>query len=255
MPLVEEIVELLGPRAQEKGHRDRLRHRRAAAGHGDGRSIAAAPGAAQPGGQRDQVHRRAAASASWSSAARRRTKSRSRCATPASASLPDQQARIFLEFEQADEGSGRKFGGSGLGLAISRRIVERWAAASPWKARPGAARRSAFAVPLPRSGTAPAFEPPDLAGLSRDDRRIAFDRSVHAGAPAGAMGRGGVACGGAPGIGERRRNRRPRIKRRNGRSAAIDRRRDASRDASSWSRRASGTACWRSAPPAPPAIW
>src|SRR6202012_1215939 len=36
----------------------------------------------------------------------------------------EDQARIFLEFEQVDNGAARKFGGTGLGLSISRRIIE-----------------------------------------------------------------------------------------------------------------------------------
>jgi signal transduction histidine kinase/CheY-like chemotaxis protein len=78
---------------------------------------------------------------------------------------PDAQARIFEEFEQADDGMTRKFGGTGLGLAISRRIVERMGGSVSLDSVPGEGSVFRFTVPLPRvveAGAAP-FTAPNLA--------------------------------------------------------------------------------------------
>jgi PAS domain S-box-containing protein len=79
---------------------------------------------------------------------------------------PDKQARIFLEFEQAEGGMDRKFGGTGLGLAISRRIVERMGGRIEVTSTPGHGSTFRFALPLPPSegATVQAFTAPDLAG-------------------------------------------------------------------------------------------
>jgi PAS domain S-box-containing protein len=81
---------------------------------------------------------------------------------------PDEQDRIFLEFEQADSGAGRKFGGTGLGLAISKRIVDRMGGSIAVDSAPGAGSTFRVSIPLPRSGAAAAVSPdiarPDLAG-------------------------------------------------------------------------------------------
>ncbi len=79
---------------------------------------------------------------------------------------PADQARIFLEFEQADGGSTRKFGGTGLGLTISRRIVEGMGGSLILDSAPGAGATFRVTVPLPRAGDAdePALAVPDLRG-------------------------------------------------------------------------------------------
>jgi CheY-like chemotaxis protein len=80
-------------------------------------------------------------------------------------SLQD-QARIFLEFEQADGGSTRKFGGTGLGLTISNKIVESMGGAITVESAPGKGSTFRVNVPLPRADDAeePALAVPDLTG-------------------------------------------------------------------------------------------
>ena len=83
---------------------------------------------------------------------------------------PEEQSRIFLEFEQADSGSGRKFGGTGLGLAISKRIIERMGGSIAVDSAPDAGSTFQVSLPLPRAAetgsasNSAAYAPPNLAG-------------------------------------------------------------------------------------------
>jgi signal transduction histidine kinase/CheY-like chemotaxis protein len=80
---------------------------------------------------------------------------------------PEEQARIFLEFEQAEGGAARKFGGTGLGLAICKRIIERMGGSITIESAPGAGTAVRVTLALPRAEQPDVpFVPPPLAGKS-----------------------------------------------------------------------------------------
>ena len=61
---------------------------------------------------------------------------------------PDDQARIFDEFQQADNSTTRSKGGTGLGLAIARRIVEMHGGRIWVESAPGKGSRFFFTLPV-----------------------------------------------------------------------------------------------------------
>ena len=80
---------------------------------------------------------------------------------------PEAQARIFREFEQADDRIARSYGGTGLGLSISERIVKRMGGRITLESTVGEGSTFEVSLPLAASPDAPQpFALPDLGGQS-----------------------------------------------------------------------------------------
>ncbi|QIG96195.1 MULTISPECIES: PAS domain-containing hybrid sensor histidine kinase/response regulator [unclassified Bradyrhizobium] len=81
---------------------------------------------------------------------------------------PEAQQRIFREFEQADDRIARSYGGTGLGLSISDRIVKRMGGRITLASTPGSGSTFEVSIPLAAAdtGEANSFAAPDLAGQS-----------------------------------------------------------------------------------------
>ncbi len=88
---------------------------------------------------------------------------------------PENQARIFKGFTQAEASTTRRFGGTGLGVAISQRLVSLMGAELELQSTPGEGSCFFFTLTLPVCNTGPIKRAPSLGAGEPPPRVLIID--------------------------------------------------------------------------------